>query len=240
MKRILLLVMSIMVLFSCTVFAQKYDFKNENYNASGLKSVIVIASIPDQYASRVQDPYALQKLINETCSKINKSTSVHAYTMDDIFQRIIKEKDADFPNTYQNNRELGNKELQDMVNEYDSVLVLTVAAFGLGEQYQGETSYNTTQNQTSTVIGPNGQVATVNTPVTTSHKIPGHMISNAAVEIDFTLKDAKNMTVIFDRKEARVRPADAFSTADPIDIAKRMISGYVEEMDNKIKHDAKH
>lgn len=239
MKRILLLIMIFTVVFTNAAFASKYDYKNDNYNSKNIHRVIVISTIPDNCTNNVQDPYICKKLIDETVEKINKTGKVRATTMDNILARIIKERNPNFAKTYNDDPEKGKAVLQDMVNEYDAVLTISVLNFGYGSTYQEGTEYNTTSYKRSTVTGPNGEIATVRTPETTTHRTAGGNVATSNATVEFTLCDTKTRDVIFDRKDMRTCIPTRISDTEPIDMAHRMISNYIGDMIDKIEADTK-
>lgn len=239
MKRIYILSIITLFLLSCTAFAQKSEFKNEKYNAGHIKNIILLCGIPQQTAPYVYDQYLPQTFPDVIIKEFSSNKDIKITNFEDIVHKINLENNCDIMEMFQTNPTQANQILQNYTSKYDAYLIVNILQYGNGSQYRPAFSYNTTQYQTGSVIGSDGSTATVTVPQTVTNTIPAGTISNATAAIEFIFRDTKTNETIFARTESRTRASDAWNTADPKDIAKRISDNYINDVLDKIAKDSK-
>src|SRR5574344_3103515 len=94
MKRISFLVLVFLLMLTSSVFATKYDYKDETCNLGKLRSAVVDAVISPQ--GKVQDADITQKLVADICQRLEERCHLRTATMTAVQQRIAAEKEPDF------------------------------------------------------------------------------------------------------------------------------------------------
>ena len=222
MKRISFLVLVFLLMLTSSVFATKYDYKDETCNLGKLRSVVVDAVISPQ--GKVQDADITQKLVADICQRLEERCHLRTATMTAVQQRIAAEKEPDFARIAASDPARGSAMVREMVQEYDAVLTLTIYNYGIGAAYEGSTAFRADPS------------ASAPAPVS---DLKGQTAGKATVNIEFCLRDAKTNVVLLDRKELRTRELDAFVDPDAMAVAERMDDDYAETLRRQMKADAK-
>jgi len=237
MKRISVLALMFMFLFSCTAFAQKYEYKNDNFNAGHIKNIVLLIFVPNENIKYIQDQYIIPKIEQNIIKSLeDKGLSVTPFSK--VVSNINTTYNIDVMSMNRTDPKQAGELLSKYLFNYDAVFTVSILAYGVGSQYEPGFSYNTTQYQTGTVIGSNGNMATITTPQTVNHQVSGRDVSNATAILDFKLNDTKSNATIFAYSEQRTRESDMWNTADPESVAHRVISACINDMAVKIHDDA--
>ncbi len=239
MKRIYFFTLALVILFTSVAFAEKSEYKNDKYNASHIKNIILLCGVPSSTSSYVYDPYISMTFPDVIVKELSEDRNIKITMFADIVKKVNQENNCDIMAAYDADPAGANKLMQKYIDKYDAYLVVNILQYGTGSQYRPEFAYNTTQYSTSTVTTSTGEFATITTPQTVTHTIPAGLTSNATAAFEFNLRDTKTNETIFARTESRTRESDLFSTADPKDIAKRISDNYVHDLLDKIHNDLK-
>jgi len=239
MKRISILALVALFLMSCTAFAQKTEYKNNQYNAGNIKTIVLVCNIPAQSSQNVIDQYMPLSYPDILIKRFSKNKNITVVKFGDLLADIYKTTGQNLSELNKTDPQLANNILGEWLKKYDAYLSVDILQYHLLPQYIPPATINMTQYRMVTVTNPYGGVSTVSVPYDVPINLPGFNTNSAAVELEFKLFDTKNSTLIFERKEDRVRESDRTNTADPKDVAKRIGESYVGDLLDKIHDDSK-
>ncbi len=222
----------LLVLFTTTAFAEKQEWIDKTYDFTKVKRVVIIhPGIADHLKNGIAE--------NEIIEIFKDKAKISNVKVMDIPQvvRLIKiDTGIDLDEIAKQNPDEALKLLRDNMATYaDIVVTSNVSDYSMGSTYNEGFSYNTTSTQTSHVYGPNGQSATIDTPVTETHRVPGRNVSVAQAHVRFDVYDTKTSKTIFSRIDNRdVANPTIFNNTKPKSVFGRIVGGFFDNLNDRI------
>lgn len=210
-------------------FAEKYDYVNKNYNASNIKSIVLLCTIPKNNIQLVEDTYAPSKFNDLIINNFTRK-NIKVTLFSDLLNQINTENNVDIAKLEQTDHDKAMELITSYLQKYDACLTVNLLQYNVTNTYISPTTYTTTQYQQSTVYNTNGTITAVDIPQTVTNEIPGMMGKSGNAKIRLILIDTHTNETIFDRKELGSELGE-----HPFDVAKRIVNNYVNNVIDMIK-----
>lgn len=217
-----------------TALAEKQEWFDKQFPFNKVTTVLIY---DPQIDAKIKNGIREHEILEAFKGKANLS-NVKVITLTDMVNIIKNETGTDLMQLYGTNQQEAIKLLNDYNAKYvDLTISSNVLEYGTGTQYQEGYVYTTTQYQTSYVTGPGG-TATVQTPTTQYHNVPGGNRPTAYAAVRWDAYDPKSGKLVMSRIEDRTRVnGSIFGSTQPVDLYKRITESFFNFMNDKIKSD---
>lgn len=195
MKKILLIVCMLLIVSCVTVnAAEPNEWKNKNYNWSGVKNILVV---PLDISKDVTDMFASQKAVEIIYPEIKK-LNANLITLVDVARLIKDDTGVDVLELAKQDEKKAREVFLNGVTTYaDVVMKFTLYQMGWTKEYVPPRSFTYTTNRTSHFNVPFGPSGTITTPVQNQVNIPGGYKDFPTASLGVIIYDSKTTDIVW-------------------------------------------
>lgn len=241
MKKLITFISAVIFLLSIssTVFAEKKEWIDKNYDFSKTKKILVIFRTPDSLKDGITDKEVQELFFEKLRRDVAKDLlpqNVKFYELPDIFAQMKLYDGIDISSAYNNDPQTAMQ----MINAYiekniDLHFYVSPLAYDVGSQYREGYFQTLPTQQTSFVNTPYG-TNTVTTYGTEQKYIPGGNIPVVYACVRFDLFDIKTKQSVWSRIDDRARGNPTiFDNTKPKDLYGRIVSSYLNDLKDKLE-----
>ena len=246
MRKLLILVL---FLFSLPVNAQKSEWIEPSYNFTKAKRIYISYTVAPELRNGITEKETTDWFFKQIKKELVDKTPP-GYKIESQFkaeERILKETGISMESRITKSPEEAKVFFAKFLRDnYDLLLEAAFLENAEGQQYHGGYTYTTTVPQTSTVLGPGGQLSTVTTTSQQVHSVPGGNVPTTKIVLRFDVTDtatAKYVWSLLDEREKEgglleksVNPKGMFNRITA-DFSSRFLKALQEETGKKVKQD---
>lgn len=222
----LLVILSMLLLYCSTCFAEKQEWIDEDYNFKSVNAV---------YLDYNFNPELQNGIVEKEAKKIFKEK----FVLD--IEKKLKNKDVSVntkesvESLLKNNDGLIDENIKKFVtSNHNLIICIDIQDYRMGSSYVESKSYSYTMPKTSWIYGPNGS-AVVTTNETQTVNVPGGNRPTVFVRVRFDVIDPKLSEPIWSRIDDRSRVnEDEFDTSKPKDVYGRILKDFKNDFVKKI------
>lgn len=244
MKRLILTLLLLLIVFPA--HAQKQEYFEPSFDFTKAKSIIIALYHPDNFSDvalgEMRDIYfnvAKEKIYDKLSGnhKIISMQMVRDVEVPRANNMTPEEWDKLVSSDNGKAWDLLTKHIRD---NYDLVVTAVPIIYDVGTQYCEGYVYTMPSLNTSTIMFPNGQMATVTSNGQTVHSMPGGNFPTVYVTVRFDVAIAKTSfspdnKVVWARIDDRARVnRDALQNTKPKDVFKRIVNSFADDFVNTI------
>lgn len=227
MKKMIFLMAFFILLANSYCFAEKKEWVDKTYNFSNVTRVMFFGP---NIASEINNGINEKEIIETFNTKINLQ-KVEIVPFEELIIGM-KANGIDMPELAKSKPMEFDKLLFENIYKYtDVIIVSSVSKYGIESRYKAPLSYNTTSYETSYINTQNGS-ATVQTPVTKTHTLPGGYYNVACVLVRWDLTDAKTRKTIL----TRIDNEQANHSKNTNKVYTKIVDSFSDDFNKLIKH----
>lgn len=231
-RLVLLLSLLIFLFFTNTASAEKQEWFDKAYDFSKVKRILVYEPL---IADKLKNGINEHEILELFQAKMKLPNTVKVITFSDVVNAIMTDTGIDLYALYKEKPQEATKLLVESIPKYADISVSSkVFEYSMGTQYREGFTYNTTEYQTSYVSGYGGS-ATVTTPVTRTHTVPGGNVPVAYAAVRFEVQDLQSGKNIFIRLDDRAKAnPTVFNNTKPKSLYGRITDSFFDDLSEKI------
>ena len=206
-KFIKILLIELLLLFSLPAYAQKTEWIDPSYNFTKARRIFVGYTVAPELCNGITEKessnWFFSQIKKELVDKIPSGYKVESQYKAE--ERILKETGISMESRITESPEEAKVFFAKFLRDnYDLLLEAALLENMTGQKYRSGYTYTTTVPQTSTVLGPGGQLSTVTTTAQQVHSVPGGNVPTTTIVLRFDVTDtatAKYVWSLLDRRE---------------------------------------
>lgn len=245
MKKLLLLI-SVLLSFTCSANAYKNEYFDSNYNFNTAKRIFIdFQNDPsiDQFSINKSYKIFEDKIIKGLLPEMHRK-GINFANIYDLSNKITQETGMNIFSVYQSNPQYANQIKNQYINKYfDAVWTFNLTSQDMSKQFvQGYTmTLPTTETEHYNTIynTPYGQVyghGTVTYHGQKDYNVPDRYVTAPFCTVRITMIDVHTNRIIWDRIDSRRRSNDSiFSNSMPEDLYKHIITNYANDARSRFK-----
>lgn len=241
MKKLTTFILAIVVLLSIssTVFAEKKEWIDKNYDFSKTKKILVVFRTPDSLQDGITEKELQELFFEKLKNGIAEDLlpqKVKFYEFHDLFNQMKLYNGIDVYSIYNDDPQTAMQMINAYVEEnIDIQFHVSPLAYDTGSQYREGYFQTLPSQQTSFVNTPYG-TSTVTTYGTKQNYVPGGNIPVVYACVRFDLLDVKTKQSVWSRIDDRARGnPTVFDNTKPKDLYGRIISSYLNDLQDKLE-----
>ena len=246
MKKLLIL---ILLLLSLPAYAKKSEWIEPSYNFTKAKRIYVSYTVVPELRNGITEKettdWFFKQIKKELVDGIPPGYKVESQFKAE--ERILKETGVSMARRNTESPEEAKAFFAKFLRDnYDLLLEAAFLENVAGQKYRSGYTYTTTVPQTTTVLGPGGQLSTVTTTQQQVHSVPGGNVSTTTIALRFDVTDtatAKYVWSLIDEREKEgglleknVNSKGMFNRIIA-DFSSRFLKALQEETGKKVKKD---
>ena len=133
MRKIFPLIALFLLLFSCIASAEKYQFDNKDYDASGIDSaVLLVTAAPN---ANISDPYLIPQLYVDLKSELASEANMKIITMPEVEQLVNEKYNVKLDELQNTDSALAGKYMADVCKDYRGLITIEVGGYNSSPSY---------------------------------------------------------------------------------------------------------
>lgn len=229
---VMLLSFLICLLLTNSVSAEKQEWFNKTYDFSKVIRILITEpKIPDKLKNGITENEVLE-IFHDKAKLPNR---IKIISLSTLTETIKTDTGIDITILLREKTEDGKKLLHEILPKYvDLTISSRVFEYAMGSEYREGYTYNTTEYQTSYVRGYGGS-ATIQTPVTRYHTVPGGNVPVAYAAVRWDVYDTQSGKTVFSRLDDRAKANPTiFNNTKPKSLYGRITADFFDDLSEKL------
>lgn len=233
------LILLFLLCFPTTVFAEKQEWIDKNYDFSKVKSIVINFVIPEQLKNGIIEHEATE-IFQEQFSKklVPKLTkqNVKVLMFESVFQEIKATQNIDILSMYETDAEKARTFIAEYIpKNFDAILSVTLQHYSMGTQYVDGYTYSVPTAQTYY-----NETNIVTVSGTQQQYVSGGNKPTAYAIVKYEITDIPSTKNVWTRIDDRARVnKDAFENSKPKDLYERSLKSYFSALASKLVYKTK-